>query len=262
MLDFTPVLVGRFAHAQRTRWEPPACAIGLSISGLRRWRVRGHDLTEPGPMLSINCPGLWSEFEYGPDRENWVMMGHTPHVRPGTVAGTLELDVTGTWVAVPALVRLATEQVPAWQEEFLRLYDAFRDPVPAAALRLRLGFAALLRAFLDHGLPPVASPAARLKRLIEDDRACSEGLGRLSRRCGGDPDHLRERFVAAYGLTPMAYRHRRRLATAMDLIAVTGLPIGEIGRRIGFEHVSHFSGFLRRHAGMSPREALARYRHR
>ena len=47
----------------------------------------------------------------------------------------------------------------------------------------------------------------------------------------------------------------------MALIGGSALGVGEIGRKVGFAHVSHFSGFFRAEAGMSPREAIARYRH-
>jgi AraC-like DNA-binding protein len=261
MVDFTAHLVGRFANAQRAVWTTPAFTIGLSISGLRYWRSRGVDLREPGPFLTIGIPGTVSDYEYGPDRENWVLMGDTPHLRAGEALTDIAIADHGEWIQAPALVRLRPEQVPPWQEEFLRLRDAFRDPVPANRLRIRLGVAALLRPFLDRGHATPASPAARLKRLIEDDPQCREGITGLSKRCGYHPDHLRELFVAAYGLTPVAYRNRSRLATAMDLIGGSALGIGEIGERVGFAHVSHFSGFFRKAAGMSPRQAIARYRH-
>jgi AraC-like DNA-binding protein len=260
MIDFAPRLVGRYAHAQRTVWTVPACCISLSISGLRRWRTGGVDVIAPGPLLVISTPGTVSDFDYGPERENWVLMGDSALVRAGRDPAQVAISDGAAWIDVPRVVPLTREQVPPWQEEFLRLRDAFVDPVPANLLRLRLGFAALLRAFVDHGRRHATSPAARLKRLIEDDAQCRESLGRLARRCGYHADHLRELFVAAYGLTPLAYRNRCRLATAMGLIDGTGLSVGEIGERIGFAHVSHFSTFFRKAAGMTPREAIARYR--
>jgi AraC-like DNA-binding protein len=261
MIDFRARLVGRFAFAQRTSWMVPSFCLSLNISGLRHFRCSGLELTGPQPFLSISLAGMLSEFEYGPERENWVVLGDTPHVRAGEAPGTMAIADDGDWIEAPRLVMLRNEQVPPWQEEFLRLRDAFNDPVPASRLRIRLGLAALLRPFLDQGKRSAASPAARLKRLIEDDPQCRESIARLSLRCGYHRDHLRELFVAAYGLTPVAYRARCRLSTAMGLIGGSGLGIGEIGRRVGFPHVSHFSSFFREAAGMSPREALKRYRH-
>jgi AraC-like DNA-binding protein len=261
LLDFTARLVGRFAQAQQATWTTPACSISLSLSGLRRWTAPGIDLVEPGPFLVISAAGTPSRFAYGPERENWVLLGDTALVRAARDPARVAIADGERWIEAPRVLPLTREQVPPWQEEFLRLRDAFVDPVPANLLRLRLGFAALLRAFLDRADGTARAPAARLKRLIEDDTACRESLGRLGRRCGHHPDHLRELFVAAYGLTPVAYRARCRLAAAMALIGGGGLGVGEIGRRVGFAHVSHFSAFFRQAAGMSPREAIAKYRH-
>ncbi len=262
MIDFDVRLVVRSALSQDVRaWTVPAFIVSLNISGLRHYRVRGYDLSEPGPFLALLPAGQSATYTYGPDRENWVLMGDTAHAREGEAAGTVELRDGDDWIAVPALVPLERAQVPLWQEEFLRLHDAFRDPLPAQRLRIRLGLAALLRPFIDHASSPVASPAARLKRLIEDDRQCSETIATLSRRCGFQADYLRERFVAQYGLSPLTYRNRCRLATAMALIGSSSFGVSEIGERIGFAHVSHFSTFFRKESGLTPRQAIARYRH-
>jgi AraC-like DNA-binding protein len=259
MLDFSPRLVGRYTHAQESRWTVPACAIGLCVSGLRYLRSAGLERRGGGPYLALHPAGIVHEFSYGPDRENWVLMGDTAGVRLGPGA-TAEIADGDEWIRVPRLVPLTREQLPRWQEEYMRLRDAFRDPTPANRLRLLLGFAALLRPFLDLGRPASASPSARLKRLLDDDPQCRESIERLSRQCGYHPDHLRELFVDAYGLTPLAYRNRMRLAAAMGLIDGTGLSATEIARRVGFAHLSHFSAFFRKESGMSPREAMRKYR--
>ncbi|MBA3847934.1 MAG: helix-turn-helix transcriptional regulator [Planctomycetes bacterium] len=262
MIDFDVRLVVRSARAQDVQgWTVPAFLVSLNISGLRRYRVRGYDLSEPGPFLALFPPGQSATYTYGPDRENWVLMGDTPHVREGGAAGTVDLRDGDEWISVPALVPLERAQVPQWQEEFLRLHDAFRDPLPAQRLRIRLGLAALLRPFIDRAAPLDVSPASRLKRLIENDRQCSETIASLSRRCGCHGDHLRELFVAQYGLSPLTYRNRCRLATAMALIGSSTFGVGEIGQRIGFAHVSHFSAFFRKESGLTPRQAIARFRH-
>ncbi len=90
------------------------------------------------------------DFEYGPDRENWVLLGETAGVRAGERPGTMEIADQDLWITVPAVLSLHNEQVPALQEEFLRLHDAFRNPIAANRLRLQLGLAALLRLLLDQ----------------------------------------------------------------------------------------------------------------
>jgi transcriptional regulator GlxA family with amidase domain len=60
------------------------------------------------------------------------------------------------------------------------------------------------------------------------------------------------RFRAELGITPMAYLWQRRIATGIDLLAHTGLPVGEIPTRSGFKSVYHFSRRVKERTGASP----------
>jgi AraC-like DNA-binding protein len=66
------------------------------------------------------------------------------------------------------------------------------------------------------------------------------------------PAHLVRRFRAELGVTPMAYLWQRRVATGVDLLASTGLPVGDIAARTGFKSVYHFSRRVKEHAGAPP----------
>lgn len=260
MLDFSIRLAGSYTRAQVAAYTIPSCTISLNVSGLRRLSIDGRELGELGPSLTVSTAGMVIAFEYTAERENWVLMGDTPDIRRGSAIGTIELRDGASWIPVPAHVPVAETHLPALQEEFVRLVDAFRDPLPARLLRIRLGLAVILRHLLDHDMRRATTPASRLKRMIDEDVACRESLGRMSRRIGFHADHLRDLFAAAYGITPLAYRNRCRLATAMGLIGSSALGVGEIGRKIGFAHVSHFSAFFSKASGMSPRVAIARFR--
>jgi transcriptional regulator GlxA family with amidase domain len=52
----------------------------------------------------------------------------------------------------------------------------------------------------------------------------------------------------------MAYLWQRRVATGVDLLANTGLPVGEIATRTGFKSVYHFSRRVKEHTGAPPTE--------
>ena len=71
-------------------------------------------------------------------------------------------------------------------------------------------------------------------------------------RGGRSPAHLVRRFRAELGVTPIAYLWQRRVATGVDLLANTGLPVGEIAKRTGFKSVYHFSRRVKEHTGASP----------
>jgi AraC-like DNA-binding protein len=66
------------------------------------------------------------------------------------------------------------------------------------------------------------------------------------------PAHLVRRFRAELGVTPMAYLWQRRVATGIDLLTHTGLPVGAIAARAGFKSVYHFSRRVKEQTGMPP----------
>lgn len=66
--------------------------------------------------------------------------------------------------------------------------------------------------------------------------------------------HLARVFRRAYGLSPLDYINARRTARISDLLRDTDLPVSEIAEKLGFEDVSYFSRFVRKHLGFSPRD--------
>jgi transcriptional regulator GlxA family with amidase domain len=60
------------------------------------------------------------------------------------------------------------------------------------------------------------------------------------------------RFRAELDITPMAYLWQRRVATGVDLLTQTGLPVGDIARRAGFKSIYHFSRRVKEQTGRSP----------
>jgi AraC-like DNA-binding protein len=77
-------------------------------------------------------------------------------------------------------------------------------------------------------------------------------LEQAARAAHVSPAHLVRRFRAELGVTPIAYLWQRRVATGIDLLANTGLPVGEIAARTGFTSVYHFSRRVRQATGMPP----------
>jgi AraC-like DNA-binding protein len=77
-------------------------------------------------------------------------------------------------------------------------------------------------------------------------------LGRAAAAAHVTPAHLVRRFRAELGVTPMAYLWQRRVATGIDLLTNTGLPVGDIATRCGFRSLYHFSRRVKEHAGVPP----------
>ena len=77
-------------------------------------------------------------------------------------------------------------------------------------------------------------------------------LEQVARAAHVTPPHLVRRFRAELGVTPMAYLWQRRVATGIDLLTNTGLPVGDIAARTGFKSVYHFSRRVKGQAGAPP----------
>lgn len=77
-------------------------------------------------------------------------------------------------------------------------------------------------------------------------------LGRVADAAHVTPAHLVRRFRAELGITPMAYLWERRVASGIDLLTNTGLPVGEVAARCGFKSVYHFSRRVKQRTGSSP----------
>jgi AraC family transcriptional regulator of arabinose operon len=79
-------------------------------------------------------------------------------------------------------------------------------------------------------------------------------LARVAASAHVTPAHLVRRFRAELGITPMAYLWQRRVATGIDLLTNTGLPVGQVATRSGFRSVYHFSRRVKEHTGVPPTE--------
>jgi AraC-like DNA-binding protein len=77
-------------------------------------------------------------------------------------------------------------------------------------------------------------------------------LERVARAAHSSPAHLVRRFRAELGVTPIAYLWQRRVAMGVDLLANSGLPVGQIAARTGFKSVYHFSRRVKERTGAAP----------
>jgi AraC family transcriptional regulator len=111
-------------------------------------------------------------------------------------------------------------------------------------------------------LEPLAGPAhrldnARLRRVLDHiDQHLEEqiALADLARLANLSTFHFSRMFTAAIGLPPCRFVSRRRLETAMAMLAVGRLPLSEIAHRSGFSSQASFSRAFRRATGMTPGE--------
>jgi two-component system response regulator YesN len=120
---------------------------------------------------------------------------------------------------------------------------------------------------------PDALAAARAARKVESrivvlaKRAIHEGftdpefsLEVASARAGVSKNHLSFEFSRETGETFTEYVARVRIEEAKRLLATTQLLVSEIGVRVGYPSVEHFSRVFKKVAGMSPARFRASFR--
>ena len=74
----------------------------------------------------------------------------------------------------------------------------------------------------------------------------------LSQLCHLSESQLRRRFLAIYGIPPIAYRNRLRTTVAKELLTHTTLSIAEISERVGYGDVCDLYRAFVKYIGQSP----------
>ncbi|MHC4887584.1 MAG: helix-turn-helix domain-containing protein [Planctomycetota bacterium] len=265
MPELTILNIGTYTHPERDISVRPDHSLSFSVSGMERMVINGVAVNPVGPFLFLGPKGTEVDFEYGKDRENRVVIFTSPHLRAAAQAERVEIQEGEDWVSLPMLIPISPATVPGLQLEWDRLQELTKSPIPANRLAVRLGVLRMLENFLRPGGAAEAAPsgpAAELKQRIDNDMVNGKSLAELSQGCRYSRDHLRALFRETYGMSPQAYRTRRRMALAMELVAGSRQSVKEIAHATGFDHVSHFSAVFHKSMGVSPSEAIKRYRYR
>ncbi|MET0262241.1 MAG: AraC family transcriptional regulator [Rariglobus sp.] len=125
-------------------------------------------------------------------------------------------------------------------------------------------FAAWAQAYLKTLLAAGVVPArmggldsrvlAALRQLDRHDWRTPFREKNLAATTGLSAGHLDRLFVQQLGVTPRAYLQKRRLESATATLADSTVPAKKIAYDLGFSSASHFTHWLRRATGKSPRE--------
>jgi AraC-like DNA-binding protein len=213
----------------------------IAVDGQERAHLRAG-------FAGLLLPGHREEFWFdhdAPTRHSWLQ---------GRLAGDHGDRLAALPPALPAssaLTELVREAVAV-----------SRAPLPTAGpLLAALGSAALWR-YAGEAESRVRGPGEavdRARRYIHDHLADpGVELEDVARFAHVSPPHLVRRFRAELGTTPIAYLWRRRVDTGLDLLANTGLPVGEIAAHTGFKSVYHFSRRVKERTGASPTQVRRR----
>ena len=200
--------------------------------------------------VALLRPGRREHFRFTPDaptHHGWCA------VSPALVDAALADEIERRPPVVPFSAQLAA---------LARLGLSVGSPRSEAADRLvtQLGKTALLEFLATaEGLSPALPPALqRACAHIDARHALATDLARLAAVACVTPAHLIRLFHRHLGITPMRYLWRARVEAATRLLRETGLSIGEIAARTGFQNPFHLSKLVKKSCGVSPRELRRR----
>ncbi|HOX30813.1 MAG TPA: AraC family transcriptional regulator [Spirochaetales bacterium] len=94
--------------------------------------------------------------------------------------------------------------------------------------------------------------------LMEASLARDLDLDAICRRIGLSREHFVRLFAARMGMPPMRYFSRLKLEAAAAMLSSTGLSVGAISERLGYETQFSFSRAFKRQLGVAPSEYRAR----
>jgi AraC-like DNA-binding protein len=233
---------------QRTAFAPhrhDTYAIGLTLSGVQRFRFRGTTWNCLPGQCHILHP---DELHDGRSATEAGFAYRMVHIDPALLtpftAGLLP------FVAQPVvdLNRFALPtDLSIWHQEDELDSLAQMDLLETVARWLNL---------LGKG-PSPQPPTLATKALqdvrdrIAQDPAARPAMAELERLSGLDRWTLARQFRSAFGTSPSRFRTCRQLACAQQLLS-QGVPIAQVATEAGFADQSHLSRHFKRAYGMTP----------
>jgi AraC-like DNA-binding protein len=270
MINFTINNIGQYTRAEKYIQTISCPWIGFHISGLKYSRLYHpngtliEDRKSNDPFFRLALPGMKTEFEYGKNRENWVIMFRDIPLRYSeTSMRHVEIRNGKDWITLPLALEIPEESIPGWQNEMKMIQTRLNDPLPSNSFLAKLGVLKIIRTMMEQ--TPQShlgeNPAGKLKRLIDEDAEFKKTISELSEKCGYCRDHLRIIFQKEFKISPNAYRNQKRLAKVMELISNSSLSIKEIAEKTGFEHSSHLCMEFKKHFGITPGNGVKKFRY-
>ncbi|MEV6710559.1 AraC family transcriptional regulator [Lentzea sp. NPDC051208] len=145
-----------------------------------------------------------------------------------------------------------TARIEALHDELRHRGDGYREAVPAHLTLLLVGVSRLA-ADVVGDLRENAEPLlAEVFDVIERRYPEQLSLREVAAAVSISPGHLTSTVRRRTGRTVQEWITERRMVQARRLLAVTDLPVGDIGRQVGFSDAGYFARTFGKLHGMSP----------
>lgn len=268
-MDVDLIYARRFTYAQRSVQITSACYLALIVSGQIYSRVftpGGKKFLESSNQsLQLTPPGFKSDFSYGSDRENIVIVCNIPSLRYDETADRLLLHCHETEIPLNRRLLLTGEQTIHFRNIFERIIYLHQSRLPANVFAAELLAGAVLGELVIHGSDSRKEDrdqpdlADLLKQRLDDDREIKMTLRDHCRSLGYCPEYARRCFRRKFYIDPQEYRLRRRLEYIYQLMNQHCHTPKEIAYLAGMKSVNHLHSFIRQRCGMTPRELAQKF---
>lgn len=235
---------------------------GLLRTGRRAWPIEAGDLfvIAPGDVMGrITATDLadadgWGVFftadVLGPDVPGAHLAWRThPLLFPfvhGGATGALRLRV-------PEAARPGWETgIESLHDELARRHDSYREAAVAHLVLLLVGVSRLAADVVgdlrENQEPLLAEVFAVIERRYPEPLSLRD----VAAEVNISPGHLTSTVRRRTGRTVQEWITERRMVQARRLLATTGLPVSEVGRRVGFPDAGYFARTFGKVHGTSP----------
>ncbi|MDB6092538.1 MAG: AraC family transcriptional regulator [Verrucomicrobia bacterium] len=218
------------------------------VEGDAKVDVAGREVAILAGQVGLFRPGLREFFRLSEKRKTH----HTwCSVAPALVGG----DLARACIAAPEVLPV-TRRFEQLMELGLSLPLAAGERAPG--LVESLGLAALQEYLFagqraPHSAPEEPDALRRALEWIGQEGHQAVNLPALAREAGVSPAQLVKLFRRHLGTTPIRHVWETRTRRGAQLLRETGLTVGEIAFRCGFQTPFHFSRWVRELFGVSPR---------
>ncbi len=253
---------GFFHKKEHYVQEPQHLFLFFQINGLRYINSRNFKTKDSTPFCYLFFPGDKFEFEFNEKRENWVAQFSYSKIK--CISNTqFSFSLGAENIILPRYLEPPQNDLMHWRNKFDSLLSSFLTPTPHERVLAQLYLLDIFKYYIEAVTKEgQASPAAKLKQLIDAPENMQFSIAELSQKCGYSADHLRVLFKNKYEISPQEYRIRRIMVYAMELVCKSNMMISDIADKCSFKHLSHFSSLFKKTHGMPPVEALKRFRYR